>query len=271
MSGNKQVFLPAVYFKYVKPLPVPSRAEQMKIKRSLCQDADWKFPRCTGKCKNRIKKLEEGGDFSHSGSRREHTCELCRCKRVAGWGTKHYGVGNCFYHDIDHSRRLAKAMTTALQQGYPLAPVKYQSESQYIEAIRRMAEESQGRLNMAEELILLRSHLQEVEKLWNDKDNPLTMASRSGSTKMTDDVKIGCLVKLTEAISKLSRDQFSITESDYVHLDEVKTWLWSIWQCITRNIQKMIVGELNPNNLQEAIQNEFKQIPIPKSGRKGSK
>jgi hypothetical protein len=29
----------------------------------------------------------------------------------------------------------------------------------------------------------------------------------------------------------------------------------------------MIVGELNPNTLQEAIQNEFKQIPLPKQGR----
>lgn len=163
-------------------------------------------------------------------------------------------------------------MTIALQQGYPLAPIKYQSESEYIEAIRKMAEAAQGRLDMAEEIILLRSHLQEIESLWrDDKAKKLMMKAGARVVPMTDDVKVGLLVKLTEAISKLSLDTYRISESDYVHIDEIKQWLWSIWQCITKNIQKMIVGELNPNNLQEAIQNEFKMIPIPKTGRKNVK
>lgn len=269
---NGQALNKRLYFRYVKRQPTPCRAEQVKIKQSLGLDADHPFPRCPGKSKTKVRKFEAKGDFSHSGNKREHICPECRCERVAGWGTRHYGVGYCFYHDMDKGRKLAKSMTIALQQGYPLAPLKYQSESEYIESIRRMAEQANGRLDLSEEIILLRSHLQEVEALWkDDKEKKLTMKVGQGTAPMSDDVKIGLLVKLTEAISKLSADTYRITESDYVHVDEIKTWLYSIWLCITKNIQKMIVGELSPNTLQEAIQNEFKQIPLPKVGRRNTK
>jgi len=166
---------------------------------------------------------------------------------------------------------MTKYMTTALQQGYPIDPIKYQSDSEYIERVRQMAEEAQGTLNMREELILLRTHLQELEMLWRGKDkdgNGLTMKTARGSSPMTDDVKIDRLVKLTEAISKLSRDTYTITENDYVALSEVKVWLWEIWRAIERNVDKMIMGELNPNDLKHAIQNDFKEIPTPRGGRK---
>jgi hypothetical protein len=270
-KGSKKFHWP-FYAHFVKKLPVPCRAEQVKIKASLCLDADHPFPRCGAKDMKKVKAFEKAGDFSHSGGRREHICDKCRCTRVGGYGTKHYGVGYCYYHDYDKHRRVAKTMAIALQQGYPLAPLKYQSESEYIESIRKMAEQANGRLDLSEEIILLRSHLQEVEALWkDDKEKKLTMKVGMGVAPMSDDVKIGLLVKLTEAISKLSTDTYRITESDYVHVDEIKTWLWSIWQCVTKNIQKMIVGELNPNNLQEAIQAEFKLIPLPKVGRRNTK
>lgn len=266
MSGK---FIARNYFRYVKPLPVPSRCELVKIKSSLCLDSDHPFPRCPGKKWRKIKKLEKVGDFSHSGQRRAHICDVCRCRRVAGAGTRHYGVGYCFYHDVDRGRRLSKTMAIALQQGYPLGPVKYESESEYIEKIRRMSEQSQGRLDMGEELVLLRTHLQEVEKLWKESgEDKLLMNTKSGPQKMTDDIKITLLVKLTEAISKLSRDTYAITESDYCHIDEIKTWLWTIYRCMSSNIHKVITGELDVNNLEQAIQGEFKQIPIPKTGRK---
>jgi len=265
-------FKPGLYFKFVKPTPPPSKAELVKIKSSLCMDANHPFPRCPSKDFKLVRKFESQGDFSHSGNRRAHICDICRCKRVAGKGTKHYGVGYCFWHDVDVGRKVAKTMAVALQQGYPLNPIKYQSDSEYIDAIRKMSEKAQGRLDMSEEIILLRSHLQEVEKLWKtDGAEKLTMSTKSGPMKMTDDIKIALLVKLAEAISKLSRDTFAITESDYLHVDTVKTWLWSIWQCVTRNIHKMITGELQPNDLEQAMQNEFKQIPFPKTGHRGKK
>jgi len=160
-------------------------------------------------------------------------------------------------------------MTIALQQGYPVDPIKYQSDSEYIERVRKMAEEAHGSLSVREEITLLRSHLQEVEKLWRkDGETGLTMKSAHGHLPMTDDVKIALLVKLTEAISKLSRDTYVITESDYVDISQVKVWLWNIWLCVQKNIKKVVSGEMNVNDLEVAIQNDFKEIPLPKTGRK---
>ena len=265
MSGP---FKWGLYRKHVKPLPAPSRAELIKIKHSLSLDADHPLPRCPAKTNTFVKKQEEAGDFSHSGTRRKHICEKCRCKLTAGWGTKHYGVGYCYWHDTDNHRRVSKSMAIALQQGYPLDPIKYKSDSEYIEAIRKMAEDAKGVLGLREELVLLRSHLQEVEVLWKKQGaEAMTMKTAHGSMPMSDDVRLDKLVKLTTAISKLSRDTYVITESDYVHIDEVKVWLWMIWQCVQKNIGKLISSELKAEDLEAAIQKEFKEIPVPKSGR----
>ena len=160
-------------------------------------------------------------------------------------------------------------MTIALQQGYPVDPIKYQSDSEYIEQVRKMAEEAHGSLSVREEITLLRSHLQEVEKLWSKEGaGELQMKSGAYVVKMTDDVKISLLVKLAEAISKLSRDTYVITESDYVDISQVKVWLWNIWLCVQKNIKKVVTGEMNVNDLELAVQNDFKEIPLPKTGRK---
>jgi hypothetical protein len=257
--------------KKTKPLPTPSRIEQDKIRQSLGLYQCHPFPRCVGKDFRKVKKFEKQGDFSHSGHRAKHICDACRCKRTAGWGTKHFGVGFCYYHDVDRARLVAKSMTIALQQGYPLDPIKYKSDSEFIAEVRRMSEKSKGVLGMREELILLRTHLQEVEALWKEQDpaKKLTMRTAKGeAVEMTDDVKLTHLVKLSEAISKLSRDQYIITEYDYVSIDEVRTWLWALWQSVEKNIDKTITGEMNVNDLKIAIQHEWREIPLPKGGRK---
>lgn len=160
-------------------------------------------------------------------------------------------------------------MTVALQQGYPIDPVKYKSDSDYIEEIRKMSEEAHGNLSVREEITLLRTHLQEVEKLWREAGpGGLTMKGAQGSLPMTDDVKVDMLVKLANSISKLSRDTYIITESDYVEISECKAWLWSIWVAIQKNIKKVITGELNVNDLEAAIQSEMRQIVMPRTGRK---
>jgi hypothetical protein len=258
-----------LYKKYVKPLPTPSRKEQGKIKSSLGLDTDHPLPRCPGKCAKTVRGLEAKGDFSHSGSRKAHLCEVCRCRKVAGWGTKHYGVGYCYYHDVDNGRIVSKTMAIALQQGYPLNPIKYRSENDYIEAVRAMAEAAHGRLDLGEELVLLRSHIQELENLYHKTGaEALTMKGNKGPEPMTDDVKLDKLTKLVKAVSDLSRDSYVITESDYVHIDEVKVWLWQIYRLIEDKCKRLITGELNPNDMLPTFQECLKSIVLPKTGRK---
>jgi hypothetical protein len=252
-------------------LPVPSSAEQIKIRNSLGLDANEPFLRCRGKLHGKVREFERKGDFSHSGTQSAHTCPLCRCKRVAGWGTKHYGVGYCWYHDVDSARRMAKAQTIALRQGYPLDPVKYKSDSEFIDDVRRQAEESGHILGMRDELVLLRTHLQEFEKFWRKTDpaTKLKMKTARGAEAMTDDVKALILVRYVTAISRLSRDQYVITESDYVAVDEVKIWFWAIIQLLERNCRKLTSGELDVKDFLAATMVELKEIPQPKAGRKG--
>jgi hypothetical protein len=251
-------------------LPVPSKAEQVKIRNSLGMARDEPFMRCRGKLTSKVKRFEQKGDFSHSGPQTAHVCNQCRCNRVAGWGTTHYGVGYCWYHDIDSARRMAKAQTIALRQGYPLDPIKYHSDSEYIDEVRKMADDSGQVLGMRDELILLRTHLQEFEKFWREADptKQLTMKTAHGAAPMTDDIKLSLLVKLTEAVSKLSRDQFLITESDFVSIDEVKTWFWSILQALERNWHKFELKELSEKDFLPAMLRDIREIPQPKTGRR---
>jgi len=250
-------------------LPVPCSAERTKIRTSLGLDALEPFIRCRGKLHAKVRKFERQGDFSHSGSSRQHICDKCRCKHTAGWGTTHYGVGYCWYHDIDAKRMMAKAQTIALRQGYPLDPIKYKSDSDYIDDIRRQAEDSGNILGMRDELVLLRTHLQEFENFWKTADpaKKLTMKTARGAENMTDDIKLSLLVKLTKAISRLSRDQYVITESDFIAVDEVKIWLWAIIQSLERNHRKLMAGELDKKDFLAAMMADLRAIPQPKQGR----
>lgn len=257
------------YFKAIKWVPIPSKAEQHKIRLSLGMPANMPFMRCPGKSVTFVRACEAKGDFSHSGPRKQHICEKCRCKRTAGQGTKHYGVGYCYYHDINGSRVIAKSMAIALQQGYPLDPIKYRTETEYIDQVREQAEQAQGRLSVGEEINLVRAHLQEFELMWRKVGaEGMTMRAGTKVAPMTDDVKLELLVKLADTVSKLTRDSYVITESDYCHIDEIKVWLWEIWQCIQRNINRMLCGDLKDVDLEAAIKQEFKLIPLPKTGRK---
>jgi len=259
-----------------KPLKVPSYKEQRTIRTSLGMTLEQPFPRCPGKGSRYdlgrdpfMKKLEASGDFSHSGKRQSHLCDVCRCKRTAGWGTKHYGVGMCFWHDCAGARKLAKSMTIALQQGYPLDPVKYHSDRDYIEDVRKMAEAAHGRLSLGEELNVLRAHIQEIEKLYSETGaDALSMKTPRGPEAMTDDVKLTHLVRLIKAVSDLTRDTYVIEENDYVHIDEVKQFLWAIYKMIEDKYKRMMTGEIKQEELLNSVQVGLRNVVMPHVGRK---
>jgi hypothetical protein len=231
------------------------------------------FPRCPGKGTLSIgdpviKKFEAAGDFSHSS--KKHICDICRCKHVAGYGTNHYGVGYCYYHDIGSSKKLAQHMAIALQQGFPADPVKYRSDRDYIDKIKEMADAANSRLNLNAELDLLRAHLLELEELYSKKDSSgLTMRGRSGEpAPMTDDVKISLIAKLTKAVSDIAKQSYIITENEYVHVDECKIWLWGIYQMLEGLCKKLLLSELKSEDMLVAIQSGMKNITLPRTGRR---
>ncbi len=92
-------------FKRTDPV---SASQQAYIRRLLGLPSRGKFPRCVAKVKAVVARCEANGDYSHSSKR--HICSVCRCKKIAGLGTKgnfyaigtntgHYGCGRCNDHE----------------------------------------------------------------------------------------------------------------------------------------------------------------------------
>ncbi|NCC59982.1 MAG: hypothetical protein EOM12_03390 [Verrucomicrobiae bacterium] len=82
--------------KYERYLKRKKREQVLRERRkSLLMPYDHPFDRCPGKDFKFVKECEAQGDFSHSGSPRNHICEVCRCKNIAGSKTDHHGTGLC--------------------------------------------------------------------------------------------------------------------------------------------------------------------------------
>jgi len=117
--------------------------------------------------------------------------------------------------------------------------------------------------------VVLRAHIQELEEMYRKKGKgSLKMKTAQGPEDMTDDVFLTHLTRLIKATSDLSRNAYVISEQDYIHLDEVKVWLWSIYKLIDDKCKRLITGELKPNDLLPAFQAGLKSIAEPRAGRR---
>ena len=253
--------------------PIPSQAELIKIRKSLLMPNNSKFFRCPAKNFKKVIAFRRKGDYSHDGPSKKHRCEKCRCGNVAGMGTTHYGVGYCIYHEhtkngYKMAKRIAKGMALTIQQGYPVEPYKYETDSTFIDRIRKAAEDAGGNIDLRDELNLIRDHLQQFQSKFDGKKGGLDMMTKTGPQSMTDEVRVDCITKLIKAVSSVARDQYVITESDYIHSDEVKVWFYTIWLVIEKNIDALIKGEIEVNNLKEKIRLALIEVPLPKSGKR---
>jgi hypothetical protein len=226
-------------------IPRPPREEIIKIKHSMNLRSNDPLPRCHAQNTQKAKKLGE----AHQGSR--HICGECQCSHVAGYGTEHYGTGYCVYHENakkykGQAKEVAHAQKVAVQQGYPDKVYKYLSDDKKFSEIREAAEAAQGRHELREEIVVLRAALQKYINQLDDKDT------------ISDD-NINSLARLTVSIAKLAKVELSITNSDYIHKDEVKGWLYSI--------MRMLQEEIKDVPLQQKILQKLVLIPQPKEGQ----
>lgn len=250
-------------------VPKPSKAEIRKIKLSLGIRSACKLPRCVGKNLTFVRRVEKEGDHSHSAI--DHMCGKCRCKHIAGTGTVHYGVGLCIFHELTeryarYKVKIAEEHKMALQQGYPDHVYLYKSDNKALEEIRQAAEEAGDQMSLREELNLLRANMQDLQSVMGSKK--LSMKSGESTADMTDDVRIRLITSLATAIGKLTEQQLVITESDYVHADDVRVWLFNIWKLIEDTCTKMVRGQIDPNDFIKTIKPDFVRIVMPKTGRR---
>ena len=241
----------------------PSDAEIAKIKASLGVKKEDCLPRCPAGSIAKRKKLQAAGEACDDCGKRGHTpCHKCRCPSTCGSGTEHYGVGFCFSHEKGRNRAIAEKYArthkTALQQGFPLKPVRYVSDNDYLVQIQEEAVDAREKMETVRELDLVRAKLQEFEdKIYADDFKVLF---KGELVPAGDDVKIDAVTKLTRAIGSLAKINLEVTDSDYIHKNEIKLWFQEILN-VTR-------AAMTSDEEFEEWLDKFKQIPVPQSGRK---
>lgn len=249
-------------------LPAPSEQERKKIKASLGRRRDEPFHRCRHKSVSKVAKFEKNGDFSHSD--KNHICMDCRCSRVAGQGTEHYGIGYCFEHEnVKGSTRrnnelVREGQKDAILQGYPDKVYKYETSSKYMERIRELANESGGMTDLREEMMLLRDKIQElVGKFEGSSKSTLTEGyDKEGCVReMTDATYYKLLGDLTTKLSRLTSVNLSVTESDYVHVDQVNVWFAQVIRIVQQELEAEYKSQY------DSVIEQIKMIPQMTKGR----
>lgn len=246
---------------------IPEEDEQKRIRHSLGMNPHERFNRCRGKSRTAVRAFEAKGDTSHS--ERGHLCDLCRCKRIAGAHTEHYGIGYCFDHEnvTGSSRRNSKLMMeaqlAAIRMGYPDKVYKYETTNQYVDRIREQAEQSGGMTDLREELNVLRGHMQELMSAFSAGKDGLTEGHDKDGVplRMTDKTYIQLVAKLAMTVGTMSKTNLVITENDYVHVDQVNIWFAQV----VRILQRTLEAE-HPIEYEEIIK-QVKEIPQMTKGR----
>lgn len=179
-----------------------------------------------------VRKKRKEGDFSHDA--RGHVCEECRCRKVAGSGTRgdfyglgehvgNYGVGFCRRHE--RGRNARNAHQFALNQMKALQRVGKASRAgeDYDIIVRSEALAAQENKEVRQGIELVQDTLQEFRRKCIDgEQTDLTELARGGKTRMSDKSRMELACKLATTIGTLAKDKFSLESGDYLHVDELK-------------------------------------------------
>jgi len=173
---------------------VPTKIEKTIIRKLLNMQYNEKFPRCPSRSYHKAENLDRADGFTleqiRAGegfhTKEKHKCQLCRCKNVAGAGTRgywfwtreneegykdvgHYGVGCCYEHSPLYSTRMGGVQVDQYRRDIN-------------ERILAMKEEGNAPERSGGDLILLR----DAVKTADIRDN--TKAGLAGLMKLADEV-----------------------------------------------------------------------------------
>ena len=209
-------------------MPVPSKLAEGKIRRLLCMPKNANWMRCPARSKSKVQRFESEGNFDHSAA--AHVCEECRCRRVAGSGTKgdfygigeecgHYGVGFCSSHEVGKRKQVAAKFAenqmSVLQQ-FGIAPVREMA----LRGQKLDEEASRLAIKAREGIHELLRVIDEFRELCIS--GALTETASGTVIKASDKTRFELAAKLAKSVSELAKDQRIINDSDYVHIDELR-------------------------------------------------
>lgn len=245
---------------------IPSKVEQQAIRRSLGMRHDELFARCRGKNRKFLRAREREGDTSHSA--KAHICDECRCKRVAGTYTGHYGVGYCYDHEgvtgmTKHKADLmVQTQKTAMRMGLPDNFYKYKTNQAFIKEIREAAEAAGGTTDLREEVNVLRTLSQDLLDKFQGNTGLTEGYDKEGNPKdMTDATYYKLMSQLMTSVGKLTKDNLTVTEHDYIHVDQMNIWFAQVIQLLRQHVEPAY-----PDVYTDLIEG-IKLIPTMKKGR----
>lgn len=224
-------------------------ADIRQIKRVLCWPRGLPLPRCQAKDKVLLRKLEADGDFSHS-SPKHAPCDICRCKKAAGHGTKgdfyglgehtgHLGVGFCTNHERAYCRRGTALMAAEKHmralQAHGDAPIL---EADYIDKLETDAVEALERAEHRQSIALVSKTLQEWYDV-TDSKKKLTELSGGKPIQITGKSRIELGLKIANSLSKLKIDEFKLSSSEYIHVDDLLVRMPQMIALLERYIERI--------------------------------
>ena len=155
------------------------KSQQLFIRRILYIPREGVMPRCPHRNLAFVKRCEAKGDFSHS--KKTHLCGECRCKKLAGWGTKgdfygigentgHWGVGLCRDHESTMYRQKCLGIAA-----WHLWAIRYygdhmQDTTQYEDNVSVEAVNASIRIEARKELEVVYNSLKELSESLVTKD-----------------------------------------------------------------------------------------------------
>ena len=206
----------------------PSHQQKAAIKRILNWPMEKPFLQCKGKRKGFVRECEAAGNYDHSSPK--HLCEECRCKSIAGQGTKgdfyglgpetgHYGVSwceNCSKYLATNIRvREARLHMKALQAAGHVED----DNIQYEVVQEQEADMALSRIKVRNEMELVEEALTSFKKKLEDDD--LKEYAGGKLQKMSDKTHHELILKYAKVISDINFSQFKMDKAAYIHFDEI--------------------------------------------------
>lgn len=184
----------------------------VQLKRKLGLNQRSSLPLCPGYSRNTANRLDYlAGKTIHK--KKGHVCVQCQCKKVAGWGTAHYGWGLCQFHEKwmseKEKERVSESHLKAIRERSPFV---YRDASAWEKEVRKTGEKSRIQIDLTNELEIARGLVQEiVDKCSGDERGRAQLVELCEDWKHEDPDNEDVIARL-DAIILLLSTPTSVTE-----------------------------------------------------------
>lgn len=227
------------------------------VRRILCWPFHIPLARCAARSRHYANTLAQKGDRSHLAP--GHVCDVCRCKNVAGRGTKgdfyglgntgHVGVGFCCDHEKGKRKHFSESFARNQLRAFQIYG-RAESIVTELAIVEQVKQEERSLVKAhSDALKIVQDELAEImEKL---KGENFTDKGKHGPETISDKARAELLLNVAKTLSSISMNKFKVQSSDMIERDVVK-------QRVTEMLT--LVGRFVPEDRKQQFLLEFKAI-----------